>query len=151
LCSFDAAILGAIYGAEMRRMDAEGRITNVEYNPELPVHTAWDLGRSDDTSIWFYQIAYDEVHVIDHHRSNGRTVDYYGELVNGKPYKYAMHWLPHDARAKTLASGGKSVIEQLARHLGASKLRIVPNLSVQDGIQAARQLFKRVWIDDDNC
>lgn len=150
LCSFDATILGAIYGVEMRKMDSLGRIKHVPYNPEFPVHTAWDLGRSDDTAIWFFQVQFNEVRVIDYHRSNGRDVDYYGELVKAKPYKFGTHWLPHDARAKTLASGGKSVIEQLARHFGIESLKIVPRLSVQDGIQAARQLFKRVWIDE-NC
>ena len=66
-------------------------------------------------------------------------------------YRYARHWLPHDARAKTLASGGRSIIEQLIPLLGGvSKLAIVPSLSVQDGIQAARLMLPRVWFDREN-
>jgi phage terminase large subunit len=64
---------------------------------------------------------------------------------------YGLHHLPHDARAKTLASGGRSVMEQLAEHLGIETMRIVPNLSIQDGIQAARLMFPRVWFDAVKC
>ena len=50
-CSFEAAILGAFYGVEMREATDTGRITRVDYQPEVPVHTAWDLGYRDDTAI----------------------------------------------------------------------------------------------------
>jgi len=46
-----------------------------------------------------------------------------------------------------LASGGKSIIEQLAEHLGMSKLAIVPEIGVQDGIQAVRMVLPRCWFD----
>jgi len=58
-----------------------------------------------------------------------------------------LHWLPHDARAKTLASGGKSIIEQLSVLIGLGNMRICPNLSLQDGIQASRMALKRCWFD----
>ena len=151
MCSFDAAILGAYYGREMRQAEEQGRIRRVEYDPDLPVHTAWDLGYSDDTSIWWYQVLHGEVRVLEYHGSNGQPFDYYAELVKAKPYKYGNHWFPHDARAKTLASQGKS-IEEMARHaFGYPTVRIVPNLSVQDGIQAARAMFPRTYMDAERC
>lgn len=149
MCSFDAAILGAYYGAEFRKVDQEGRIRSVPFDPNFEVSTAWDLGRTDDTAIWFYQVIRGEIRIIASHSSNGHDVAFYADLIRSKPYKYAKHWLPHDARAKTLASN-RSVIEQLIPKLGADKLRIVPNLKIQDGIQAARLMFPRVWFDT-NC
>jgi hypothetical protein len=146
-CSFTSAVLGSYYGLEMQNAEDEGRITKVEYDPAVPVHTAWDLGYSDDTSIWFYQVVGDEIHLIDYHSSNGEAVPYYAGIVMGKPYKYGLHWLPHDARAKTLASGGKSIIEQLSALIGLGNMRICPNLSLQDGIQASRMALKRCWFD----
>jgi hypothetical protein len=68
-------------------------------------------------------------------------------VVLSKNYKYKTHWLPHDARAKTLASGGRSIVEQLASHLGLSTLAIFPELSVQDGIQAVRLMLPRCYFD----
>jgi hypothetical protein len=147
-CSFEAAILGAYYGKELKA--AEGRITKVDYDPALPVYTAWDLGYHDDTAIIFYQCTYDEIHLIDYYSGSGLPIEDYANAVLQKPYKYEKHYLPHDARAKTLASGGRSIIEQMASHLTLSKMDIVPSLSVQDGIQAARAAFPKMWFDKEN-
>lgn len=146
-CSFEAAILGAYYGREMRQAEDQGRITTVQYDERFPVHTAWDLGLRDDTSIWWYQVVYGEIRVLEYHGSNGQNVKFYADLIASKLYRYGLHWLPHDARAKTLASNGKSIIEQLGEHLEVKSLRIVPNLSIQDGIQAVRMMLPRCWWD----
>lgn len=146
-CSFEAAILGAYYGKEMRVLTDQGRITKVDYDPMFPVHTAWDLGYSDDTAIWWFQVVHGEIRILEYHSSNGQPVAYYTGLIQSKNYHYGTHWLPHDARAKTLASGGKSVIEQISNKIPVESLKIVPSLSLQDGIQAARLALNRCWFD----
>lgn len=146
-CDFEAALPGAFYGREMRELSESGRIRADLYDPSLLVYTAWDLGYKDDTAIWWFQVARTEVRFIDFHASSGESVKYYGELVRAKPYKYKRHYLPHDAKAKTLASGGKSIIEQLMEYLPPTTLDIVPDLSVQDGIQAARMMLPRTYFD----
>ena len=154
-CSFEAAILGAYYGKEMRVLTDAGRVGKVDADPLFPVHTAWDLGYSDDTAIWWYQVIYGEIRVLDYHSSNGHQVSYYTDLIQSKQnefnYKYGTHYLPHDARAKTLASGGKSIIEQIASKIPLTSLKIVPSLSLQDGIQAARLALMRSWFDAERC
>jgi phage terminase large subunit len=52
LCSFEAAILGAYYGQEMRRLTDLERITNIDYDPMFPCHTAWDLGFNDSVRVF---------------------------------------------------------------------------------------------------
>ena len=146
-CSFEAAILGAFYGKEMRVLTDQGRITKVDYDPQFKVSTYWDLGYSDDTTIVFAQIIHGEIRIIDYHSSNGQPVAYYTGVIQSKPYVYDTHWLPHDARAKTLASGGKSIIEQMATKIPLETMRIVPMLSLQDGIQAGRLALTRAWFD----
>ena len=152
LCSFEAAILGAYYGQEMRRITDMDRITTVDYDPMFPCHTAWDLGFNDSTSIWWFQVVYGEIRVLDHHSSNGQAIPFYTGLLKQKEdefgYKYGYHYLPHDARAKTLASGGKSIIEQISTKIDIKHLKIVPNLSLQDGIQATRLALTRAWFDN---
>ena len=152
LCSFEAAILGAYYGQEMRRITDLERITTVDYDPMFPCHTAFDLGFNDSTSIWWFQVVYGEIRVLDHHSSNGQPISFYTGLLAQKEdefgYKYGYHYLPHDARAKTLASGGKSIIEQIATKIDIKHLKIVPNLSIQDGIQATRLALTRTWFDN---
>jgi phage terminase large subunit len=154
-CSFEAAILGAFYGKEMRVLTDAGRIGTVEHDPLFPVNTAWDLGYSDDTALWWYQVVYGELRILDYHSSNGHQVSYYTDLLESKKnefgYKYGKHYLPHDARAKTLASGGKSIIEQISSKIPLESLKIVPSLSLQDGIQATRLALMRSWFDAKNC
>lgn len=145
-CSFEAAILGAFYGRELRQLDEAGRITDVPYDPAVPVHTAWDLGFTDDTAIWWYQVIRGEVHFLEHYAASGLGMDDYFALIKSKPYRYGLHHLPHDAKAKTLAAKGKSVQEMAWDALGKN-VRIVPDLSVQDGIQAARAMLARAWFD----
>jgi hypothetical protein len=150
-CSFEAAIIGAIWGTEMRKVSEDGRITKVENQLEVKTHTAWDLGHTDDTAIWWYQVIAGEIHIVDFFALSGGTIEEFVTKIKEKPYNYGKHYLPHDARARTLASGGKSVIEQMAAHLGINNLAIVPSLTVQDGIQAVRMALPRCWFDAEKC
>jgi len=150
-CSFEAAIIGAIWGTEMRKAAEDGRITKVENQIEVKTHTAWDLGHTDDTAIWWYQVIAGEIHIVDFFALSGGTIEEFVSKIKEKPYNYGKHYLPHDARARTLASGGKSVIEQMATHLGINNLAIVPSLTVQDGIQAVRMALPRCWFDAEKC
>lgn len=150
-CSFEAAILGAYYGVEMRHATEQNRVGRVEYDPSLPTYTAWDLGYRDDTAIWWYQVLRNEVHVIDFYAVSGADIDKLCKKIKGKPYHYERHFLPHDAKAKTLAAQGKSIIEQLGAQLGIENMAIVPDLGVQDGIQAVRTTLTKCWFDEERC
>ncbi len=148
-CSFEAAILGAFYGTEMRQ--AEPRINErVVFEPGYPVHTAWDLGYRDDTAIFWYQVVGGEVRVIDFYAVSGADIRAIAEVVVNKGYQYGKHHLPHDARAKSLQTG-RSIVEQLADHLGIGSLSVVPNIGLQDGIQAVRQMLPRTWFNSVRC
>jgi hypothetical protein len=149
--NFEAAIIGAFYGVEMRMAADDGRITEVKYDPSLSTYTAWDLGYRDDTAIWWYQVVKGEIHIIDYYSVSGASIPEIAKVVLKKPYHYTKHYLPHDARAKTLAAQGKSIIEQLGEFLGLSNLAIVPDLSVQDGIQAVRMTLPRCYFDEEKC
>jgi phage terminase large subunit len=168
-------LTGAIYAAQLRQAYDDGRICEVEHDPDAKVYTAWDLGRTDDTAIWWYQLASGEIHILESFAVSGSspaelasqvlgrevTIDIIkgelgvsiGEVIEGLEhrtrYDYAAHWLPHDAKAKTLAAHGKSVQQQLTEALGNGDavVRIVPSLSIEDGIMAARTTFPRCWFD----
>ena len=150
-CDFESAILGAYYGKEMRQLTDQGRITEIKFDPMFPLFSSWDLGYSDDTTIWTWQVVHGEIRFLDYHSSNGQSIPFYTAYIAQQEMKYGVkyktHWLPHDARAKTLASGGKSIIEQLSVKIPLESMKIVPNLSLQDGIQATRMMLLRSWFD----
>lgn len=148
-CSFDAAIPGSIWGDCVDRAQREGRILDFPILEKVPVDTAWDLGRTDDTAIWFRQVAGRDINLFDHHASNGKDVQFYVQVLLDKAKEHAItygtHWLPHDARPRTLAAGGKSILQQFQDaakvHPELGRFAILPRLDVQEGIQAARKTF----------
>jgi len=153
-CSFSAAIQGAYYGDEFRALEAEtpSRITNVPHERAIPVHTAWDLGISDEMVIWFVQLVGREVHLIDYHADTGKGLEHYVGVLDEKArtlgYHYGEHYLPHDVQVRELSTG----VSRLAtlQKLGL-RPTVVPNHQVMDGINAVRLLFPRFWIDRQRC
>ncbi len=149
LCSWDAALVGSYYSREFQAIDQDKRITDVAYDPGLPVYTAWDLGVGDQTAIWFAQVDQGGmVKVIDYEVASGVSVDHYAKIVLGKPYIYKEHIVPHDAAARDWsAMGGKTRLDIL-RSLGISPLNHLPRDDVDDGIQAVRRLLARCVFDE---
>ena len=139
---------GAIYANELRKVDVEGRICRVPYDSSKPVETFWDLGWDDSTAIWFVQQIGFEFHVIDCLDGEQKPLVHYVKELQARPYVYGTYHLPHDAKAKNLGTG-KSIEEQM-RQLGL-RVSIVPQLSVADGINAARSVFDRCWFDAEKC
>lgn len=142
-------LTGAIYAKEIRDAMETGRIQHVPYDKMVPVHTFWDLGFFDSTAILFAQMCGFEIHIIDYLEVQQTTVDDIVKVLQSKGYVYGDDWLPHDAQAKTLAAGGRT-IEQLLRALNR-KVRIVPKLAIADGINAARMMFPNCYFDENTC
>lgn len=140
---------GAIYRQELLQADKQGRVCRVPYDSIAPVDTFWDLGFGDNVSIWFAQSIGFEFRIIDFVSDCLKDLPYYLKLLQSKPYVYRYDYLPHDAQAKTLAAGGRT-IEQIVKASGR-KVRIVPKLSINDGIAAARAIFNRCWFDSEKC
>ena len=148
-CSFTAAVRGAIYASEIALLRDSGRITNVPYDPVLPVDTDWDLGVGDSTNIWFSQSTKSgEVRLIDYYEASGEGFPHYIDLMRSKPYVYGSHWAPHDIQVRELASGRSRL--ETAQSLGL-KFKVCPNVGLEDGIHAARMLMPRCWFDAVKC
>jgi hypothetical protein len=156
LCSFNAAILGAYYAREMLSVRAEGRIAEVEALPGVPVHTAWDIGVRDDTSIWWWQIQGTQVVLLDCHSENHGHLESFAELDYQKRQEHGwprwrdkksgewstIDWVPHDAAVREWGTtGGRSRLETM-QLLGLNP-RLCPNMRKLDGINAARRTLPR--------
>lgn len=142
-------IEGAIYGNELRRAQEEGRICKVPYDASTPVHTFWDLGFSDMTSIWFVQKVGFEYRVIDFYQNNLQWLPHYIEVLQSKKYLYGTDFLPHDGRNKQLA--GESIEDQ-CKKLGRNDVKIVPRaVKTLDDIQKTRMVFEQCYFDEEKC
>lgn len=149
-CSFEASVKGAVYARELQQAREDGRITQVPYDPALPVDTNWDLGTRDATAIWFTQSAMGgAVRVIDYHEDSGYGLQHYVQVVNNKPYTYGEHWMPHDINQREFTTG-KTRIEEARATLKPAVL-VAPKLEVDEGINAARLLLPKCWFDSKKC
>ena len=148
-CSFEAAIQGSYYAAELKTAAQENRIRVVPYDPSVGVTTAWDLGIGDSTAIWMAQFVAQEVRLIDYYENSGVGLDHYAKELSSRGYHYSDHILPHDVQVKELGTG-KSRLEIL-NTLGLTDITIAPKLSIEDGIQSARSMLNRCWFDEEKC
>ncbi len=155
-CNFDSAILGAVYGKWLAKLDLKGRICRVDPEPGVEVHTAWDLGYDDATAIWWWQSLPGEVRFLDYFESNLQDVPFYCDKIKnardrqGKPYQYGRHFVPHDAAHKLLAAGGRSIVERAKNECGL-QMWVVPSTSVENSISAFRLTLERAWFDSERC
>jgi len=147
-CSFEGVMFGAYFGNEMRQVEAEGRITRVPYEPGIGVETWWDLGINDSMTIWFTQTIGREVRVIDYYESSGEGLAHYAKYLQGLPYIYGAHHAPHDIEVRELGTGRSR--REVAREYGIN-FDVVPNLPLEDGIEAARTFLGRCWFDKEKC
>lgn len=177
-CSFDAAILGSIYGEWMEMAEKSGRLRSGLFDPELPVYTSWDLGYGDATAVWFYQLAFGEVRFIDYWEDTGRDAQQCCEALYGrkihvtklneetsavvkwefgddtqyahrKSYRYHLHNQPHDAAYKLQAARGRSFAQQC--HEFGLKAVVIQPTNQETAIQATRKLFPQYWFDLERC
>ena len=93
----------------------------------------------------FFQKTAGELRMIDYVESSDRGLNYYISLLIEKKYNYGKHFAPHDIQVRELSTG-KSRLE-IAQQLGI-KFTIAPNLPIDDGINAVRLMFPRLWVDE---
>lgn len=168
----------AVYAKWMEKARQAGRIRKGVYDPSLPVFTGWDIGYDDDTAIWWFQVAGNEVRLIDYYANHRQDIRHYAEQLwgreipedqieygpNGKilsyklgkvicerrvKYNYDMHYVPHDAVNKLLQAGGRSMVEQLFEF--GIKAKPVSATSQQNQISAARATIDLSWFDEEYC
>lgn len=149
-CSYESALIGSYYGSYLETAQADGRLSVVPWQSQHPVHTAWDLGVSDATAIWFVQPVGQALHVIDYLEATDHGLEWYVRTLREKPYVYGRHYFPHDIAARDWSQDGRTRL-QIAESLGLRPAVVVPQSHVANGIQAVRTLFPRFWFDATAC
>ena len=146
-CSFDAALKGAIYAAEVNELFADGRVQPQIYDPDLSTHVVFDLGFTDAPVAIYWQEHAEGIRVVNVEATNGKDIFHHIDRIvsfQGQG-ELGSVWLPHDAKARNLQTG-KSIVEQfLANQIRPS---MVPGHKVRDRISATRLMFPKVTIEE---
>lgn len=146
---FDTRHFGGIYASYVDKARQEDRISAAPYKDGVNVITAWDLGRSDSTCIWFAQVVGLEPRIIDYYENNQEDLAHYANFVKSKKYKYGTHYLPHDASHKRLGMAGASISEQL-KGMGINN-KVLGVGSKASRIELGRSLIKECYMDEVKC
>lgn len=162
MTSWHAALPGAYYARLIDQLERGGAIGYCPHNPARQVHTAWDLGGSDQTVIWFLQWTGMAWAVIDCLASSGRGPDWYVPRIRGQAnddahkhraaYTFGEHLLPHDAEHAQKGLPNAETYAQTVRTLGLENVRVVPRTSsVANDINAVRKVLAICMFDDQKC
>ena len=146
-CSFAGAMVGAYWGAEMNQADRQGRIASVPVNPDLPVHTAWDLGAPANNPIWCFQVVGGIPHIVDFYRPDTDDLEDWCDVLNQRGYR-GNDYVPHDIYQQSW--GAKRSRIQMMTDYGRKPMP-VKRVSVADGISAGRETIKLARFDSGRC
>ena len=147
-CDWASNVEGAIYGKELAKVEDKGQICAVPYDTASRVHTAWDLGVADATSIWFFQFSGKAIHVIDYYENRNEGLPHYARVLDDRGYLYGRHYAPHDIAVREMGTGRSRI--ETAADLGIS-FRVARKLPLEDGIHATAMMLPKCWFDRDLC
>jgi len=156
--AFEASLEGAYYGAWMEAAETQGRIGQFPADPDHPVYTAWDIGRGDHTSIWFWQRLPKRPRLVGFFQDSGEGLPYYvtelRKLYDERGWKrrtstgVAEDFVPHDARVHEWGTDRTRLEEMIVKGLSP---RIATEMGLEDGINAVRALLPICEFDEEGC
>jgi phage terminase large subunit len=150
--SFDMGIEGSYYAKYIDRLRLAGQIGIVPYESGHKVHSCWDLGVRDTTAIILFQCIGPLVRIINCYENSKVGLDHYIKVLEqmGREHGYVWgkHFAPHDIAVKEFGTGMTRLDK--ARELGIT-FYVTPNIPIEDGIEAARTTFNKLWIDESKC
>jgi len=145
---------GSYFTVEMSDMEREGRICDVMPDSRLPLHTCSDLGGTDFTSMWLFQVQGNQVNLLFLLHDTGKGLKHYLDAAEKIRMEHNLtfgtHFAPHDIAQKH--QGWEHAESRLmqARKAGWNFI-ITPKLDIEDGIEAMRFLLPKIKINRTHC
>ncbi len=156
----------AYYAKLITAAEREGRVGHFPYDPARPVFTSWDIGVDDYTVIWFWQIIDGVPRVIDFYEINNAGAEeivqlampeYHEDLAAGvanlqelgrdKPFRYGLHYFPHDIKVREWGAGAKQRSLTMME-LGVKPIHVGVATDPADRINATRRLLPITQFND---
>lgn len=144
---------GAIYGPEIARLRAVGRVTDFEPDSDSPLFTSWDIGQSDYHAIWLFQIRRMDFLFLDYftgqRASPGELVSHINLWERHYDRPIVRHFLPHDADSATAVN---KTMRQALAEANLRNVTIVPRTpDVWNGIKHLRSILPSCYFHATNC
>lgn len=152
-CDFSRGAAGSYYGNLIQKARQEERICTLRVSPNLPVHSAWDIGIGDSNAIFLFQCLNNgNINVLHYYENSNEGLPHYLKYLDNWKAKHqaiwGTHFVPHDMQNREYTSGDDRL--SAARNLGY-EMRIVPKKGIEDGIEAVRSLLPHCSFDEKEC
>jgi hypothetical protein len=145
---------GSYYGALLSeaRYGTPGRYGPLPVDPAQLTHLSFDLGATDLTTIWFWQVSGRQRWVVDYFEGSGLGIGDVGGVLQRKGqrfgYRYGTLYLPHDVAARVQAFAVETRLDGFKQLFPNNRLVVVPRVhDVAERIEATRQLIPLCWFD----
>lgn len=145
LSSWDAAVIGSVWGEEIRELRSAGRALPLVYDPRFPVDTSWDIGVGDTNVILFWQTVGNIERLFDWYSSSDTGIEHYAEILASKKYFYHRHIGPHDIMDRQWGLNGVTRMETAKRY--GIHFDRMPNIGKGDSIAAGSRLIKMMQVN----
>lgn len=163
---------GAIYGQQIIQARKDGRILDFPIT-NAEVDTFWDLGKNNQTSIWFMQKVQHQYRLIDYYEARLQEIPHYCKVIKGTAvltsagdptpcpvteaanarrakYNYGTHYMPHDIKQDVLGMQ-ETRIKQFMKG-GVKPIEAVKQIgNVEEGIEMTRDMFPEMVFHETNC
>ena len=144
--SYEKSVAGQIY----HMFDYNTQVGDYPYDPDFPLYRGWDFGTGNPTAILWIQERpvpgqrYPEIRIFDELEQSERTPDYFGNIVNAKPYRSDAKDFG-DPAGKQRQANMKSWVSWL----GECGIRIDVKYGVRivDSILAGQRIMPHVRVD----
>jgi len=137
-------VTGSIFGKQISDTRQENRIINIVIQRNCEVDVYFDLGKSDNTAMWFVQRVGSEIRLIDFYEASQEEVEHYTKYLKSLDYNYGTFYMPHDADHDRL--GMSRNIKQQFLDGGIKPITIVERIpSKRTAIELAREIFPQCY------
>lgn len=148
---------GGIFSKQLAEARTKGHIGQYPYRQDHEVYAAFDLGVSDSTAIWLYQIIEGAIYFLKYIEDFGRPIANYFMDLKDLGYRYGEIYLPHDAEARSNRAGSvdqveaTTLVEDLQKMLPEFRFKVLPRNQNYRGIDLARGMFSTFFFDAKGC
>jgi len=146
--SFSGFQQGSFFADQIRFAEKEERITDVPWQPQLPVYSASDLGTDMKFATWFWQRVGQKIHFINYIELDSGAIPEFVKLVRELPYAFDRLYAPFDINIKEIGTGVKRI--ETARSLGLHFTPLKKHL-IADRVEAGRRIMPASYFDKTKC
>ena len=104
--AFKGSVEGAFFTNEVAKIYSEGRVISEQYNPDIPLRIAWDLGMSDLMVLIFYQVIQGRRRVVHVYSDSNKGLEHYIRYIETTKYGFNDNTtliFPHDIKVRELS------------------------------------------------